>query len=213
MATVVRRAAMTLYSQDNDHYSHRIRFVLAEKDIATDIISVTEETLPADFASLNPYNSLPVLIDRGTTLYETKVIMEYLDERYPHPCLLPGNPHTRAHIRLMAHRIDKHWSVLADELLFGQGTIKEQQEKRKELRDNLVTIAPIFNEMPFFMSEEFSILDCMLAPILWRLPVLEIELQARTCKGLYRYMDEIFHRRGFLASLTEQERDMRRSRK
>lgn len=212
MATVVRRASMTLYSHATDHYSHRMRIVLAEKGINADVLQVTQDTVPRDFASLNPYHTLPVLVDRELSLYETKIMMEYLDERFPHPPLLPVYPVTRAQVRLLAYRIDKDWSVLVDDLLSGGLNAKAQQEARKALRDNLITTAPVFNEMPYFMSEEFTLLDCMLAPILWRLPVLDIELPEKSCKGLYRYMSNIFHRDGFLASLTDQERDMRRAR-
>jgi len=210
MGTTMRRASMTFYSDAADHYSHRVRIVLAEKGVSVDVVHVNDNNRPDDLADLNPYNSLPVLVDRELSLYETKVMMEYLDERFPHPPLLPVYPVARAQARLLACRIERDWCPHVDLLLSGKGKELAVQKARKELRDSLVTIAPVFNEKPFFMSDEFSLLDCMLAPILWRLPVLEIELPERSSKGMLRYMDRVFRRDGFLASLSEAERDMRR---
>lgn len=201
---------MTFYSDAADHYSHRVRIVLAEKGVSVDVVNVREGNRPDDLADLNPYNQLPVLVDRELSLYETKIMMEYLDERFPHPPLLPVYPVARAQARLLAYRIERDWCPNVDLLLTGKAKDLIAQKARKDLRDSLVTIAPIFNEKPFFMSEEFSLLDCMLAPILWRLPILEIDLPERSCKGLLHYMDRVFRRDGFLASLTDVERDMRR---
>lgn len=210
MGTVTRRASMTFYSDAADHYSHRVRIVLAEKGVSVDVVNVTAGNRPSDLADLNPYNDLPVLVDRELSLYETKIMMEYLDERFPHPPLLPVYPVARAQARLLAYRIERDWCAQVDLLLGGKAKEPAILKARKELRDSLVTVAPIFNEMPFFMSEEFSLLDCMLAPILWRLPILEIELPDRSCRGLLKYMDRVFRRDGFIASLTDLERDMRR---
>lgn len=210
MGTTTRRASMTFYSDAADHYSHRVRIVLAEKGVSVDVVNVREGNRPDDLADLNPYNQLPVLVDRELSLYETKIMMEYLDERFPHPPLLPVYPVARAQARLLAYRIERDWCPNVDLLLTGKAKDLIAQKARKDLRDSLVTIAPIFNEKPFFMSEEFSLLDCMLAPILWRLPILEIDLPERSCKGLLHYMDRVFRRDGFLASLTDVERDMRR---
>lgn len=210
MATPTRRASMTFYSDAADHYSHRVRIVLAEKGVSVDIIHLREHNRPDDFADLNPYNTLPVLVDRELSLYETRVMMEYLDERFPHPPLLPVYPVARAQARQLASRIENDWSPLVDLLIAGKGRDVALQKARKDLRDSLVTISPLFAEKPFFMSDEFSLLDCMLAPILWRLPVLEVDLPERSCKPLLHYMDRVFRRDGFLASLTEVERDMRR---
>lgn len=210
MGTTTRRASMTFYSDAADHYSHRVRIVLAEKGVSVDVINVREDNRPDDLADLNPYNHLPVLVDRDLSLYETKVMMEYLDERFPHPPLLPVYPVARAQARLLAYRIERDWCPNVDLLLSGKVKEPMATKARKDLRDSLVTISPIFNEMPFFMSEEFSLLDCMLAPILWRLPLLDIDLPERSCKGLLHYMDRVFRRDGFLASLTDVERDMRR---
>lgn len=210
MGSSTRRASMTFYSDATDHYGHRVRIVLAEKGVSVEVVFVNDSNRPDDLADLNPYNELPVLVDRELSLYETRIMMEYIDERFPHPPLLPVYPVARAQARLLAHRIERDWSPRVDILLSGKGRDVVVQKARKELRDSLVTIAPLFNEKPFFMSEEFSLLDCMLAPILWRLPVMEIELPERSCRGMLLYMDRVFRRDGFLASLSPAERDMRR---
>jgi len=210
MGSVTRRASMTFYSDAADHYSHRVRIVLAEKGVSVDVVNVNDSNRPDDLADLNPYNELPVLVDRELSLYETRIMMEYLDERFPHPPLLPVYPVARAQARLLAYRMERDWCGHVDLLLSGKAREAAVLKARKELRDSLVTVAPLFNEKDFFMSDEFSLLDCMLAPILWRLPVLEIDLPERSCRGMLRYMDRVFRRDGFIASLTEAERDMRR---
>lgn len=212
MGSTTRRASMTFYSDAADHYSHRVRIVLAEKGVSVDVVQVHDGNRPDDLADLNPYNSLPVLVDRELSLYESRVMMEYLDERFPHPPLLPVYPVARAQARLLAYRIERDWCPHVDLLLSGKSKEAAVLKARKELRDSLVTISPVFNDKPFFMSDEFSLLDCMLAPILWRLPVLDIDLPERSSKGMFRYMDRVFRRDSFLASLSEAERDMRRAR-
>ncbi len=209
MGVVAKRSSMTYFSDAADHYSHRVRIVLAEKGVSVDIIDVDPKNKPEELAELNPYNALPTLVDRELSLYETKVMMEYLDERFPHPPLLPVYPVARAQSRLWMHRIEKDWSPLVDIILGGKN--KEAAAKaRKELKDSLLTIAPIFSELPFFMSEEFTIVDCCLAPILWRLQVMEIELpKTKQAKPLQDYMDRLFARESFQESLTEMEKEMR----
>jgi RNA polymerase-associated protein len=200
---------MTFYSDGTDHYSHRVRIVLAEKGVSVDVVNVTAANKPEDLADLNPYNSLPTLVDRELSLFETKIMMEYLDERFPHPPLLPVYPVARAQNRLLAYRIERDWCPHVDLLLSGKAKEAAVTKARKELRDSLITIAPIFGEKPFFMSDEFSLVDCIVGPILWRLPQLEIELPEKQCKHLLKYMDRLFARESFLASLSDAERDMR----
>ncbi|GAA6166242.1 stringent starvation protein SspA [Sessilibacter corallicola] len=209
MGVVAKRSSMTYFSDDRDHYSHRVRIVLAEKGVSVDIINSDSKNLPEELADLNPYGSLPTLVDRELALYETKVMMEYLDERFPHPPLLPVYPVARAQSRLWMHRIEKDWAPLIDTIVLAKN--KESVNKaRKELKDSLLAVAPIFEEMPFFMSEEFSIVDCCLAPILWRLDALEIKLpKTRQAKPLFDYMDRLFARESFQESLTEAEKEMR----
>ncbi len=209
MGVVAKRSSMTFFSNGEDHYSHRVRIVLAEKGVAVDIVDCTETDLPEDLSSLNPYNSLPTLLDRELVLYEPNVMMEYLDERFPHPPLLPVYPVARAESRLYMYRIQRDWCVLADTILAGKADNAEIERCRKELRDSLVAISPIFADKEFFMSEEFSLVDCCLAPLLWRLPVMGIELPEVQCKPLLRYMKRIFERDAFQESLSEAEREMR----
>jgi len=139
MATAARRASMTFYSDAADHYSHRVRIVLAEKGVSVDVINVRDNNRPADLADLNPYNQLPVLVDRELSLYETKIMMEYLDERFPHPPLLPVYPVARAQARLLAYRIERDWCALVDAALTSKGKELVIQKARKDLRDSLIT--------------------------------------------------------------------------
>jgi RNA polymerase-associated protein len=200
---------MTFFSDSTNHYSHRVRIVLAEKGVTVDLVESDGAHPPAELADLNPYNSLPTLVDRDLVLYESKVMMEYLDERFPHPPLLPVYPVARAESRLFIHRIEKDWSVLVDAI---QHTRSDNVVKKsiKELRESISGIAPIFAEKPFFMSDEFTLVDCCIAPILWRLPYLGVEIRAsKQTKPLHTYMDTLFNRESFQESLTEQEREMR----
>jgi RNA polymerase-associated protein len=209
MGVVAKRSSMTFFSDGADHYSHRVRIVLAEKGVAVDIVDCQDDELPEDVAALNPYNSLPTLLDRELVLFESNVMMEYLDERFPHPPLLPVYPVARAESRLFIYRIQRDWCSYADTILNKKGSEEEIDAARKELRDSLVAISPIFQEKPYFMSEEFSLVDCVIAPILWRLPAMGIELPEAQCKPLIAYMDRLFDRESFQESLSEAEREIR----
>lgn len=208
MAVASKRAGMIFYSDAHDHYSHRVRIVLAEKEAAVEIVSVSPHNKPEDLADLNPYNTLPTLVDRELSLFETKVMMEYLDERFPHPPLLPAYPVARALIRQYAYRVERDWSVLVDIVVHDKNAEKVALA-RKSLRERLISIAPIFSDKPFFMSDEFSIVDAMLAPILWRLPIMGIELPEKPCKPLFNYMSRLFAREAFVLSLSDAEKNMR----
>ena len=201
-----RKPVMTLYSGDLCPYSHRTRLVLAEKNITAEVVSVTDGHLPEDLLSYNPYNSLPTLVDRDLVIYESRIIMEYLDERFPHPPLMPIDPIGRAQSRLLLYRIDRDWFSLLDALTGLDQTRAE--EARHVLRDGLIAISPIFEQKPFFMSDEFSLVDCSLAPILWRLPLYGVELPP-AAKSLITYASRIFKRPGFRASLSAAERTIR----
>jgi len=209
VAAAAKRSSMTFYSSPTDHYCHRVRIVLAEKGVAVDIVDVEQGNEPEDLASLNPYNEVPTLVDRELTLYQPNVIMEYLDERFPHPPLLPVYPVTRGECRLYIHRIERDWCEHVDAIVAGKEKAADLNKRRKALRDGLITIAPIFEEYPYFMSEDFTLVDCALAPILWRLPELGVELPAKQAKPLLEYADRLFERDSFQASLTEAEREMR----
>ena len=209
MSVISKHSSMVFFSDGEDHYSQRVRMVLAEKGVAVEIINVEKNQYPEDLVALNPYNSLPTLVDRDLVLYETMIMMEYLDERFPHPPLLPVYPVARAQSRLFAHRIQKDWCGLVDTIVAGRSKETVIEKARKELREGLITIAPIFTEKEFFMSDEFTLVDCCFAPILWRLPVLGISLPPKSAKPLTDYMNRMFRRQSFQASLSEAELDMR----
>lgn len=209
MSVVSKRSAMTLFSDARDHYSHRVRIVLAEKGVTVELIDIDPKHKPEELADLNPYNTLPTLVDRDDlSLYESKVIMEYLDERFPHPPLLPVYPVARAKSRLWMYRLERDWTPLVDTILHSKN--KEHVAKaRKELQESFVSTAPIFAEKPFFMSNEFTIVDCCLGPILWRLAQMEIEIpKSKQTQPLLDYMKRLFARDAFRASLTDAEREM-----
>lgn len=202
-----KRSVMTLFSGPTDIFSHQVRIVLAEKGVSVEIEQVEIDHLPQDLIDLNPYRTVPTLVDRELTLFESRIIMEYLDERFPHPPLMPVYPVARGESRLMMHRIENDWYTLMRQI--EQGSAAQAGAARKQLREELLAIAPIFSYMPYFKSEEFSLVDCYLAPLLWRLPELGIELLGSGAKELKAYMTRVFERDAFLASLTEAEREMR----
>lgn len=209
MAVVAKRSSMTYYSDPNDHYSHRVRIVLAEKGVSADIFNIDPANMPEDVQEANPYGTLPVLLDRELAVYETHVMMEYLDERFPHPPLLPVYPVARAEVRQFMYRVENDWCPLVKILSAGKNK-DAMAQAAKDLKDGLVTIAPIFAEKPFFMSDEFTLVDCCLAPILWRLDSWGITIpRTRQTLALHEYMERIFERPGFVESLTEAERELR----
>jgi RNA polymerase-associated protein len=196
---------MTLYSDPANPYCHRVRVVLAEKNITYEIEDIDPLNMPEELMELNPYGSLPTLVDRDLRLYESNIIMEYLDERFPHPPLLPVDPVSRSTSRLLMYRVDRDWYRLMDIILEGK---KDAAKARKELRESLISTAPVFAARPFFMSDEFTLVDCAIAPLLWRLPMLGVEIPA-TAKGLQQYAANLFKRESFLQSLSEAEQEMR----
>ena len=209
MGVVAKRSSMTFFSDSSSHYSHRVRIVLAEKGVTVDLIESDSLHPPAELADLNPYNSLPTLVDRDLVLYESKVMMEYLDERFPHPPLLPVYPVARAESRLIIHRMEKDWCSLVDSIQHSRSE-NVVNKSIKELREGIMGIAPIFVEKPFFMSDELTLVDCCIAPILWRLPSLGVDIRStKQTKPLLAYMDSLFNRDSFQESLSEQEREMR----
>ncbi|MCR9278420.1 MAG: glutathione S-transferase N-terminal domain-containing protein [Pseudomonadaceae bacterium] len=208
MSIVTRRSAMTLFSDPSDHYSHRVRMVLAEKGVTCDIVDVDPSDKPEDLAEINPYNTLPTLLDRDLVLWESRVMMEYLDERFPHPPLLPVYPVARAQSRQLMHRMETDWCPKVDLLLAGKGRETALTKARKELREDIINIAPIFADLEYFMNEEFSLVDCCIAPILWRLELLDIKLPDRQTRPLRKYMGMIFERPCFRESMTQLELEM-----
>lgn len=207
MAVVAnRRSVMTLFSAASCPYSHRARMVLAEKGITVEVVNVDLDHMPEDLIDLNPYQTVPTLVDRELVLYDSHVIMEYLDERFPHPPLMPVDPVSRAKSRLAMYRIDKDWySLMSDIETKGE---KAAAKARKMLRDSIAASAEVFAAMPYFLSEEFSLVDCYIAPLLWRLPLHRIELP-KQAKAVNDYAERLFARDSFQESLTEAEREMR----
>jgi RNA polymerase-associated protein len=202
-----KRSVMTLFSGVSDLYSHQTRIVLAEKGVNVEITYVDKDNWPEELAELNPYNTVPTLVDRELVLYNSRIIMEYLDERFPHPPLMPVYPVERGKSRLMMERIESDWYPLVDIIM---GNDKEAAAAaRTKLRDSILLIAPVFEHFDYFMSEEFTIVDCYMAPLLWRLPELEIDLGVENAGGIKSYMVRVFERESFQASMTEAEREIR----
>jgi RNA polymerase-associated protein len=210
MGVVTKRSSMLFYSDGYSQFSHRVRIVLAEKGVTVEVTDVDIYDKPEDLAALNPYNSLPTLVDRDLVLYAPNIMMEYLDERFPHPPLFPVYPVARAQSRLWMYRIDRDWSGMVEKLQSEDGTPAELDKTRKELRESIISISPIFAEKPFFMSDEFTIVDCCVLPILWRLPEIGIRLpETKATKPLLEYRQRLFARESVQLSLSEQEKEMR----
>ena len=205
MAIITKRTVMSLYSGQNDIYSHKVRIVLAEKGVNVEIRPDSSKEPSADLLQLNPYATLPTLIDRDLVLYEEKIIVEYLDERFPHPPLLPVYPVARAETRKMMYRIERDWYTLMNKIL---NKTEDAPQAKQTLLDSLVNIEPIFADKPYFLSDEFSLLDCALAPLLWRLPSYGIEIPEK-CLALHAYMERVFNRPSFQESLTSAEKQLR----
>jgi stringent starvation protein A len=198
---------MTLFSAPNDPWSHRARIVLAEKSIGIDIVSVEPGRYPEDLLDLNPYHSVPTLVDRDLVLYDSRVIMEYLDERFPHPPLMPVDPVTRAQFRLALFRIERDWYAVSRQI--EQEPDKKQALRlKKQLRDTILQSNDLFKVKPFFLSDEFSLVDATIAPILWRLPYYDVDLPAQA-QPIMKYANLIFSRPGFRDSLSDAEQEMR----
>ncbi|RLA09796.1 MAG: stringent starvation protein A [Gammaproteobacteria bacterium] len=198
---------MNLYSGKDCPHSQRARIVACEKDIVMEILWVDEADPPREVYELNPDNDLPVLVDRELVLHNSYVIMEYLDERFPHPPLMPIDPVTRAQARLMLYSIDNDWySAMSD--LLGGSSKKAQDSARKIIRDGLAAITPMFAREEFAIGGAFSLVDCALAPLIWRLPQLGIVLP-KSAAPLLAYGERLFRRDGFKLSLSQVERETR----
>jgi stringent starvation protein A len=201
-----RRSVMTLFSAPDELQSHRVRIVLAEKASEIDVISVVPGRYPEDLLDLNPYRSLPTLVDRDLVLYEARVVIDYLDERFPHPPLMPVDPVLRAQFRLAMYRIERDWYALAEQLEREQDK-KQQARLRKELREAILATSDVFKIKPWFLSDEFSVVDATLAPVLWRLKHYEIDIPP-SAQPLARYTAALLARPSVRASLSEVEIEM-----
>lgn len=201
-----KRSVMTLYTSPSDTDCHRVRMVLAQKGIAFEVVEVDPANPPEDLLDINPYNTLPTLVDRDLVLYNADIIVEYLDERFPHPPLLPVDPVSRAKSRLVLYRLQNDWYSLLPDLESGDEA--RVAPARKILSESLVASSDVFSAQKFFLNEDFSIMDCTVAPVLWRLPKFGIELPA-AAKPVQAYMDRVFALESFQQSLTETEREIR----
>jgi RNA polymerase-associated protein len=197
---------MTLYSDPNSAQSHRVRIVLGEKDLVFNVEDVLPGQNNEDLIALNPNNTTPTFVDRNLVLYESRVIMEYLDERFPHPPLMPVDPVIRAKTRMVLHYIEKDlYGLLEDVKSSGE---KKSAAAKQKLKDNIMLSLDFIQGKKFFLSDDFSIIDCSMAPILWRLPEYDIELP-NTAKPILKYADRLFERTSFIENLSEQEEEIR----
>ena len=203
-----RRSAILLFSLPNCLESHRTRIVIKEKEISAEIHEIDLNAIPEEVKILSPYDEYPSLVDRELVLQNSRVIIEYLDERFPHPPLLPVYPVARAESRLYMYRIERDWSRLVNLILSEKNNEDCTSQARRQLRKDLIRVAPIFDEKPYFMSDDFTMVDCCLAPILWRLPLLGIDIKYEDSRSLYRYMNSLFSRSSFKESLSEAEQEM-----
>lgn len=201
-----RRSVMVLYSDTTSPIGHAVRIVLAEKDINVEINYVTGNNLPEEVSEINPYNTALTLIDRDLVLYDGQIMMEYLDERFPHPPLMPVDPVARASNRQLRYRVIQDLYSCVDEL--DSDNELTVANAKKNLKDNLTAISAVFSQKPYFMSEEYTLVDCCMAPLLWRLDNYGIKLPA-SAKPLMNYADSLFEREPFKLSLSEHEQEIR----
>ena len=198
---------MVLYSGTTCPYSHRCRFVLFEKGMDFEIRDVDLFAKPEDIALMNPYNEVPILVERDLILYESHIINEYIDERFPHPQLMPADPVMRARARLFLYRFEQELFNHVQTL--ESGTQKAQEKARLYIRENLIQIAPIFVKQKYMLGEEFSMLDVAIAPLLWRLDYYGIDM-SKNAVPLLKYAERIFSRPAYIEALTPSEKVMRK---
>jgi RNA polymerase-associated protein len=198
---------MTLYSGTTCPFSQRCRIVLFEKGMDFQIMDVDLFNKPEDLAVMNPYNRVPVLVERDLILYESNIINEYIDERFPHPQLMPADPVMRARARLFLFRFENEMFCHIDAL--EKGNQRTADAARNIIRDSLTTISPVFMRQKYMLGEEFSMLDVAIAPLLWRLNSYAIELP-KTAAPLMKYAERLFSRPGFIDALTPAEKVMRK---
>ncbi len=204
---VTKRSVIVLFSDSKSPSSHRVRLVAKEKDIPIEIIEVDVDNMPEDLLELNPYGTLPTLVDRELVLYDPQVIIEYLDERFPHPPLLAVDPISKARSRQMLRQIETEWYPLVDTIANSddQAAVKVA---RRNLQERLIQLIPVFDHKPYFMNDDYSLVDISMAVLLWRLPSLGIELP-KSAKPIIDYAEKVLGREMFVESLSDDEIDMR----
>ncbi len=204
------RAGLTIVSDPITAASHRIRLVVAEKVVEADMASVSlDDQLPEDLLQLNPTGRIPTLLDRDLVLFDERVISEYLDERFPHPALMPIDPMTRAKLRLMIYRIESEWYTRIADLEAENTSANRKKAAAKELRDSVTMLSPLFKQSEFLLSDAFSLLDCAVLPVLWRLQYFGINLQEQAAKNIRDYALVMFNREGFQKALSDEEKSFR----
>ena len=203
---------MVLYSGTTCPYSHRSRFVLFEKGMDFEIRDVDLFSKPEEIMAMNPYGQVPILVERDLILYESNIINEYIDERFPHPQLMPGDPVDSARVRLFLLNFEKelfaHVNTL-EQTTGKKGHDKEQEKARTHIRDRLTQLAPVFLKNKYMLGENFSMLDVAIAPLLWRLDYYGIEL-SKNAAPLLKYAERIFSRPAYIEALTPSEKVMRK---
>jgi RNA polymerase-associated protein len=200
---------MTLYSGTSCPFSHRCRIVLFEKGMDFQITDVDVHNKPEDLAVMNPHNEVPVLVERDLVLYESNIINEYIDERFPHPQLMPADPIMRGRARLMLFNFERELFCHVRTLEDSSASKKEQEKARVTIRDNLAIIAPLFAKQKFILGEEFSMLDVAISPLLWRLEHYGVEV-SKPMAPVLKYAERMFSRQAFIDSLTPNEKAMRK---
>ena len=200
-ANDIPSSQLILYADDG-YNSHVVRLLLEEKKLAYYLSRLHSER-PEDLTELNPYHTLPVLQQREIALYEINVIFEYLEERYHANKLLPDTPQERAQFRQLAWRIQHDWLVLGKRLLLHPDSFNKAQAAlaKKQLSDSLITLSPLFAHKPYFMADEFGWCDVLLAPLLWRLEEMDIELPHAISRPLFDYQKRVFERDSFQKSI------------
>ena len=201
---LARKNEMTLYSVTDCVYSHGVRIVLQEKEIECSIVYTDPLDTCEELAEINPYNETPTLADRDLILYDACIINEYLDERLPHPPLLPVDPVSRARLRLMVNRVNRDWISRLE----GLDDENSKDQIRKDIYDGLISISPILAEQDYLLGDDYSLVDVFIAPMLWRLPFYDIKLP-KQAKVVEEYAQRLFERESFQESLSEIERDLR----
>lgn len=204
---VTKRSVIVLFSDSKSPSSHRVRLVAKEKDIPIEVIDVDVDNLPEDLLELNPYGTLPTLVDRDLVLYDPQVIIEYLDERFPHPPLMSVDPISKARSRQMLRQIESEWYPLVDIIAYSDDE-EAVKNARRDLQERLIQLIPAFGHKPFFMNDDYSLVDISLSVLLWRLPSLGIELP-KSAKPVMDYAEKVIEREMFMESLSDDELDMR----
>lgn len=200
MTSASKRAVPTLFSEKNDIYSHQVRIVLAEKGVAYAVENILPNTISEDLMEVNPRGTIPTLVDRDLVLSNARIIMEYLDERFPHPPLMPVYPVMRAQCRLNMHRIQNDWYSLID-LIDKDPTTAEAKKALKQLKEEILALGPVFADSTYFLSDDFSLVDCYIAPLLWRMHNLGVEFTGAGSKAVKNYMSRVFNRESFKQSV------------